>query len=46
VLTLTNIAADTMYYPRVPVQDETGADALYAAGGTKLREPVYVANDR
>lgn len=45
VLTITNLAADTWYYPRVPVQDEAGADALFAAT-FKLREPVVVANDQ
>jgi hypothetical protein len=45
VLTITNLAADTWYYPRVPIQDEAGANALFAAGGTSLREPVVVAND-
>lgn len=46
VVTLTNIAADTWIYPRVPVQDEAGANALFAAGGTSLREPVPVSADR
>ena len=46
VLTITNLAADTWYYPRVPVQDEAGANALFAAGGTSQRDYVPVANDR
>lgn len=46
VLTLTNQNASANFYPRVPVDDEAGADALFAAGGTKLRDAVVVANDR
>lgn len=46
ILTLTNQAASAVKYPRVPVQDEAGADALFAAGGTKIREPVVAVNDR
>jgi hypothetical protein len=46
IWTGTDVNASTVKYPRVPVQDETGADALFAAGGTKLREPVMAANDR
>lgn len=45
VLTITNLAADTWFYPRVPIQDEAGADALFAAT-FKLREPVPVASDQ
>lgn len=41
VLTLTNLADDLWRYPRVPVQDEAGADALFAAT-FKLRQPVPV----
>jgi hypothetical protein len=46
ILTLTNQNASGKFYPRVPVQDETGADALYAAGGTKLRDAVVAVFDR
>lgn len=46
VLTLANFgAASGSYYPRVPVQDETGADATLD-GTRKMREPVVAANDR
>lgn len=46
ILTLTNQNAAAVFYPRVPVQDETGAGALYAAAGTKLRDCVVAAQDR
>lgn len=46
ILTGTNINASESFYPRVPVDDEAGADALFAAGGTKLRDKVAAANDR
>lgn len=46
ILTGTNVNASASFYPRVPIDDETGADALYAAGGTKLRDCVVAANDR
>lgn len=46
ILTLANQNASGKFYPRVPVQDEAGADALYAAGGTKLRDCVVAANDK
>lgn len=46
ILTGTNINASQSFYPRAPVQDEAGADALFAAGGTKLRDPVAAARDR
>jgi len=35
-----------VFYPRVPIDDEVGADALYAAAGTKIRDYVVAANDR
>jgi hypothetical protein len=46
VLTLTDCNAAVMKYPRVGIQDEAGADALFAAAGTKQREAVCIANDR
>jgi hypothetical protein len=46
VITITNNAATTTYNPRTKVQDTSGADALFAAGGTNLRDFVYVANER
>jgi hypothetical protein len=45
IYTGTNVNASAVVYPRVPVQDETGANATL--DGTRLlREPVVVANDR
>lgn len=41
----TDVNASTTYYPRVPVQDEAGADATLD-GTRKMREPVVAANDR
>jgi hypothetical protein len=46
VITITNNTATTVYNPRVAVQDTSGAAALFAAGGTALRDFVYVANER
>lgn len=46
ILTGTNINASQSFYARVPTQDEAGADALYAAAGTKVRDGVVAANDR
>lgn len=45
VLTWTNVNASVVVYPRVPVQDEAGADAT-SDGTRKLREPVVAVNDR
>ena len=45
IVTLTNQNASGTFYPRVPVQDETGADATLD-GTRKMREPVYLVNDR
>lgn len=39
ILTLTNVAANAVKYPRSLVQDAVGAD-------TTLREPVAVVNER
>jgi hypothetical protein len=46
ILTATDCNASASFYPRVPVDDEAGADALFASGGTKLRDAVVAANDR
>lgn len=46
IVTGTDVNASKSFYPRVPVQDEAGADALFAAGGTKLRDAVHVAGGR
>lgn len=45
ILTLTNQNASGSFYPRVPVQDEAGADATLD-GTRKMREPVVLAHDR
>lgn len=45
IATFTDLNASAVKYPRVPVQDETGADATLD-GTRKMREPVAVANDR
>lgn len=46
ILTVTNLAATATWMPRPPVQDEAAADALFAAGGTKLRDRAVVAQER
>lgn len=46
IVAITNLAATVTILPRVPVQDETAADALFAAGGTKLRDRPAVAGER
>jgi hypothetical protein len=46
IVTMTDQNASGVYYPRPGVHDETGAAALFAAAGTKLREPVTAAADR
>lgn len=45
VLTLTDQNASGSFYPRVPVQDDVGADATLD-GTRKMREPVVAVNDR
>ena len=45
ILTTTNMNASATHMPRLPVQDEAGADALYAAT-YKIREPLVVSDDR
>lgn len=45
ILTLTNQNAGAVFYPRVQVQDETGAGATLD-GTRKMREPVVAVNDR
>lgn len=46
VVTLTNQNSSVKVYPRSPVQDETGANALHAAGGTSLRDAIYAVSER
>ena len=45
ILTLTNQNSSGSFYPRVPVQDDAGADATLD-GTRKMREPVVIVNDR
>lgn len=45
ILALTDQNASGVFYPRVPVDDETGADATLD-GTRKLREPVVAVSDR
>jgi len=45
ILTLTNQTTTGIFYPRVPVDDEAGADATLD-GTRKLRDRVLAANDR
>lgn len=45
ILTGTNVNASAAFYPRVPVDDEAGADATLD-GTRKMREPVTAVNDR
>lgn len=46
VWTQTNVNASATKAPRQPVHDTAGADALHAGGGTALRAPIAIANDR
>lgn len=43
ILTITNNVTNGWFYPRAQVQDETGADVLYAAT-FGVHEPVPVAD--
>lgn len=45
ILTGTDVNASAVFYPRVPVDDEAGADATLD-GTRKMREPVVAAKDR
>jgi hypothetical protein len=45
ILTLTNQNAAGTFYPRVPVQDEAGADATLD-GTRKMRDAVVAVHDR
>jgi hypothetical protein len=46
VVTLTDMNAATVVYPRVAVQNSAGANALYAAAGETVKEAVCIAHDR
>lgn len=46
VVTLTDMNAATVVYPRVATQDIAGAGAVYIAAGQPVREPIAIANDR
>jgi hypothetical protein len=41
-----NIAGSKTVSPQQPTHDQVGAAALYAAGGTAVRDFVFAANDR
>jgi len=45
IWTQSNVTASAKKYPRVPVQDEAGADATLN-GTEKMRDAVHVAKDR
>lgn len=45
LLTTTNMNASATYMPRLPVQDEAGADATLD-GTRKMREPLVVSDER
>lgn len=45
ILSGTDVNASAAFYPRVPVDDEAGADATLD-GTRKMREPVVAVNDR
>lgn len=44
--TENTVNASASRYPRAALHGTDGAAALFAAGGTALREPVVLANDR
>ncbi len=46
ILSLSSISATTLRYPRTAIHDTSGAGALYASGGTALREPIALGDDR
>ncbi len=44
--TESNVDASTFRYPRAAVQDIVGVAAKFAAAGTNIVEPVFIARDR
>jgi hypothetical protein len=46
IVTLTDMNAATVVYPRSGIHDTAGAAAVYIASGQAIREPVAIANDR
>jgi len=46
IVTLTDLNAAAVYYPRVATHDVAGAVAVYIASGQAVREPVFIADDR
>ena len=44
--TESNIAAGKTVAPRQPIYDQVGGGALYAAGGTAIRDDIVIALDR
>lgn len=46
IVTLTDMNAATVVYPRSGIHDTAGAAAVFIAAGQAIREPVAIANDR
>ena len=46
IVTMTDVNASAVFYPRSATHDVTGAPAVFAVGGAAVREPVPVANER
>ena len=46
ILAKANVNASASFYPRAATQDQAGAAALYAAGGTAVVDKIGLANDR
>lgn len=46
IVTETNVSAAFTHAPRQATQDQSAAAALYAAGGTAVRDFIYVADER
>jgi hypothetical protein len=46
IVTLTDMNAATVVYPRSGIHDTAGAAAVFIAAGQAIRESVCIANDR
>lgn len=46
IVTLSDMNAATVVYPRSGIHDTAGAAAVFIAAGQAIREPVCIANDR
>lgn len=46
IWTEANVNASTVRYPRVATHGQTGAAALYAAGGTAVQDRIGLGGDR